>query len=91
MPWPRFGDAQDVEGYFAQVEEIKRLDFDTPVSGHVPRTGTKADVDLQVEFMNDLKTTVADALKTTSPAKGMDPSDLANPWAMSRELLPIAS
>jgi hypothetical protein len=33
--------------------------------------------------MNDLKTTVADALKTTSPAKGMDPSDLANPWAMS--------
>jgi hypothetical protein len=40
MPWPRFGDAQDVEGYFAQVEEIKRLDFDTLVSGHVSRTGT---------------------------------------------------
>src|SRR4030095_1295608 len=47
MPWRRFAVAQDVEGYFAQVEEIKRFDFDTLVSGHVSRTGTKADVELQ--------------------------------------------
>jgi glyoxylase-like metal-dependent hydrolase (beta-lactamase superfamily II) len=82
MPWRRFAVAQDVEGFFGQVEEIKRFDFDTLVSGHVSRTGTKADVDLQLEFMKDLKTTVADALKTTKPGEGMDSGDLANPWAV---------
>jgi len=81
MPWRRFAVAQDIEGYFAQVEEIRRLDFDTFVGGHVARTGTKADVDMQLEFMKDLKATVADALKTTKPGEEMDPGDRANPWA----------
>jgi glyoxylase-like metal-dependent hydrolase (beta-lactamase superfamily II) len=82
MPWRRFAVAQDVEGYFAQVEEINRLDFDTLVSGHVARTGTKADVQLQLDFMNDLRSTVAEALKTTVPAQGMAPGDLDNAWAV---------
>lgn len=82
MPWRRFAVAQDVEGFFSQVEDIRRIDFDTLVSGHVARTGTKADVELQLEFMNDLKTTVADALKTTKLGEEMDPADLANPWAV---------
>lgn len=82
MPWRRFAVAQDVQGYFAQVEEVKRFDFDTLVGGHVSRTGTKADVELQIEFMNNLKATAAEALKTTKPGEGMDPSDLANPWAV---------
>jgi hypothetical protein len=83
MPWRRFAVAQDVEGYFAQVAEIKRFDFDTLVTGHVARTGTRADVEVQLEFLNDLKTTVADALKTTKPAEGMDPADRDNnPWAV---------
>lgn len=82
MPWRRFAVAQDVEGYFAQVEDIRKLDFDTLVAGHVSRTGTKADVQLQLEFMNDLKTTVADALKTTKIGEELHPGDLANPWAV---------
>jgi hypothetical protein len=41
MPWRRFAVAQDVGGYFAQVEEIRKFDFDTLVSGHVARTGRR--------------------------------------------------
>lgn len=82
MPWRRFAVAHDVEGYFAQVEEIRKLDFDTLVAGHVSRTGTKADVELQLEFMYDLKATVADALKTTKIGEELDSGDLANPWAV---------
>jgi glyoxylase-like metal-dependent hydrolase (beta-lactamase superfamily II) len=82
MPWRRFAVAQDVEGYFAQVEEVDRFDFDVLVSGHVARTGTRADVAMQLEFMKDLKATAADALKTTKPGEGMDARDLANPWAV---------
>ena len=82
MPWRRFAVAQDVNAYFAQVEEIKRLDFDTLVPGHVSRTGTKADVELQLAFMNDLKAAAGDALKTTKVGEGVDPADMSNAWAV---------
>jgi len=82
MPWRRLGDAQDVEAYFAQVQEINKLDFDTFVGGHVMRAGTKADVQVQLDFMNDLRTTVGNALKTTKVGQELNPADLANPWAV---------
>jgi glyoxylase-like metal-dependent hydrolase (beta-lactamase superfamily II) len=82
MMWRRFAVAHDIPGVFAQVEEIKTFDFETLVSGHVTRTGTHADVDLQSEFMNDLKSAAAGSLKTTRVGEGVDPRDLANPWAV---------
>ena len=81
MPWRQFALAQDIPGYFAQVKEIKRMKWETLVSGHVTRTGEHADVELQLEFMNDLREAAREALKTTEPEEGIDPSDAANPWA----------
>ena len=82
MPWRRFAVAQDVPGYFAQVETISGWSFDTLVGGHVGRTGTPADVLTQRAFMHDLKTAAQAALKTTVPAEGMAASDRGNPWAV---------
>jgi glyoxylase-like metal-dependent hydrolase (beta-lactamase superfamily II) len=82
MPWRQFALAQDIPGYFAQVEEIKQMKWDTLVSGHVTRTGTHVDVELQLEFMNDLRDAAREALKTTKPGEGLDSSDNANPWAV---------
>jgi glyoxylase-like metal-dependent hydrolase (beta-lactamase superfamily II) len=81
MPWRAFALAQDIPGYFAQVEEIKQMKWDTLVSGHVERTGTHADVEVQLEFMNDLRDAAREALKTTKPGEGLDISDKENPWA----------
>jgi glyoxylase-like metal-dependent hydrolase (beta-lactamase superfamily II) len=81
MPWRRFALAQDIPGYFAQVGEINQLEWNTLVSGHVQRTGTHADVALQLEFMNDLKNAASQALKSTKPGEGLDPADFGNPWA----------
>src|SRR5436305_447301 len=69
MPWRRFALAQDIPGYFAQVEEIRKMDWDTFVGGHVARTGTHADVDIQAEFNNDVKQAAATALATTKPGE----------------------
>ena len=69
MPWRRFALAQDVPGYFAQVDTISRWSFDTLVGGHVGRTGTPADVATQRAFMQDLKAAAQAALKTTVPAR----------------------
>src|SRR5882762_6893793 len=81
MPWRRFALAQDIPGYFAQVEEIRKMDWDTFVGGHVTRTGTHADVDMQAEFINDVKQAAATALATTKPGEGLNPLDKGNPWA----------
>jgi glyoxylase-like metal-dependent hydrolase (beta-lactamase superfamily II) len=82
MPWRRLALAQDIEGYYAQVEEIKHIDFDRLVAGHVARTGTRADVEIQSEFLNDLRATVAQAMNTTKPGDGLDPRDRNNPYAV---------
>jgi glyoxylase-like metal-dependent hydrolase (beta-lactamase superfamily II) len=82
MMWRRFALAQDIPGFFDQVEKIKMFDFETLVAGHVARTGTRADVDLQSEFMKDLKAAAGAALKSTRVGVGVDPRDTANPWAV---------
>jgi glyoxylase-like metal-dependent hydrolase (beta-lactamase superfamily II) len=82
MPWRRLALAQDVRAYFDQVKEVAAWEFETFVGGHVLRTGTRADVALQLEFMNDLEAAAAKALKTTTPGEGLDPSDHDNPWAL---------
>src|SRR5256714_9947850 len=73
MPWRRFALAQDIPGYFAQVEEIRKMDWDTFVGGHVARTGTHADVDVQAEFINELRNTAREALKSTKFIDGVNP------------------
>jgi len=83
MPFRRWAVAHDVPGVFAQVEEIRKMDWQTFVGGHVSRTGTHADVDLQAEFMQDVKAAASKALASTKPGQGMDAKDVAsNPWAV---------
>jgi glyoxylase-like metal-dependent hydrolase (beta-lactamase superfamily II) len=82
MPWRRFALAQDIPGYFAQVEEIRNISFKTLVAGHVARTGTPQDVEVQMQFMNDLKTAARKALGTTKVGEGLAQAALSNPWAV---------
>jgi glyoxylase-like metal-dependent hydrolase (beta-lactamase superfamily II) len=81
MPWRRFAVAHDVPGHFEQVELIRKLPWVTLVGGHVARTGTHADVDMQSEFNRDIKAAAAKALATTKPGETLNPADGGNPWA----------
>jgi glyoxylase-like metal-dependent hydrolase (beta-lactamase superfamily II) len=81
MPWRRFAVAHDLPGYFEQVQLIQGLPWATLVGGHVARTGTHADVDLQAEFMRDIRQAAANALAKTRPGVGLNPLDAGNPWA----------
>ena len=82
MPWRRLALAQDMAGYFDQVGQIMKFPFETLVAGHVARVGTRADVQQQIAFMNDLKTAAGEALRTTTVGEGLDPRDRTNPWAV---------
>lgn len=81
MPWRRMALAQNMRGLYRIVDEINQVDFTKFVGGHVARWGTKADVQTQIEFMDDLKSAAATALKTTKFGEEMNPKDMGNPWA----------
>jgi glyoxylase-like metal-dependent hydrolase (beta-lactamase superfamily II) len=81
MPWRRFALAKDIPGYFEQVKEINDMKWKTLVSGHVARTGTHADVAMQLDFMNDLRNAARSALASTKPGEGLSIIDQGNPWA----------
>ncbi|HEX6717266.1 MAG TPA: MBL fold metallo-hydrolase [Pyrinomonadaceae bacterium] len=81
MPWRRFAVAQDVPAYFEQVELINKMDWDTFIGGHVARTGTHADVEIQLEFLHDIKQAAKTALATTDLGAELNPQDKGNPWA----------
>ena len=87
MPWRRFALAKDIPGYFAQVEEINKMNWDILVGGHVARTGTHADVALQLEFMNDLRNTARQALASTKFGEGLAVSWAENPWAVADDYI----
>ena len=57
------------------------MEWDTLVPGHVERTGTHADVALQLEFMNDLRDAARKALKSTKLGEEISTVDQDNPWA----------
>jgi glyoxylase-like metal-dependent hydrolase (beta-lactamase superfamily II) len=82
MPWRRLVESEDIPGFYAAVEKLKAFDFDTLVSGHLTRTGTRADVDLQSAFMSDLRAAGEHALKTTEPGRGLAAEDKSNPYAV---------
>jgi len=83
MPWRRFALAHDIPGYFAQMQQIRDIPFKTLVGGHVARTGTHADVDRQIAFLEDLKVAATRALGATKPGAGLDAEVAAqNPWAV---------
>jgi len=83
MPWRRFAVAHDIPGYFAQMEEIRRIPFKTLVGGHVARSGTHSDVDRQIAFLQDLKAAATKGLATTKPGEGLDEGTAReNPWAV---------
>lgn len=82
IPWRRFALAQDIPGYFRQMEEINKMNWDLIVTGHVERIGTHADVALQIDFMNDLRNAARQSLKSHKLIDGINPADQENPWAV---------
>jgi glyoxylase-like metal-dependent hydrolase (beta-lactamase superfamily II) len=86
MMWRRLGLATDIPGYFNLVKSMHaRWDFDKLIAGHF-QTGTKADVDTQLEFMTDMHHALTEAIGTVPYADGkLNPGDAKNSWAATRD------
>jgi glyoxylase-like metal-dependent hydrolase (beta-lactamase superfamily II) len=53
MPYKNLGIAEDVQGYIRAHAEALTYDFDVFVGGHVSRLGTRKDVQVATEFVNE--------------------------------------
>lgn len=90
MMWKRLAIAQDVPGLIPTIDALLTKDFDTVVTGHVGRLGTRADAMQQKEFLTDLAAAAGQGLagvKLGDVAADMRTKDLGNPWAFFRGYL----
>jgi glyoxylase-like metal-dependent hydrolase (beta-lactamase superfamily II) len=53
-PFPDLALAEDVEGFFAAQDQVLTYDFDNFIGGHLTRLGTRADVETQIEYFDDI-------------------------------------
>jgi len=68
MPYKNLGIAEDVQGYIRAHADALTYDFDVFVGGHVSRLGTRKDVEVAAQFVNELQTTAASVLGLDFPA-----------------------
>jgi glyoxylase-like metal-dependent hydrolase (beta-lactamase superfamily II) len=86
MPYKNLGIVQDVPGYRQSHRDALKYSFDTLVGGHVGRLGTRRDVEVSLEFAQDLQAVAAAQLKNLPfPAflathSGPDKWDLHNEY-----------
>jgi glyoxylase-like metal-dependent hydrolase (beta-lactamase superfamily II) len=64
--WENWGYAHDLQGYYDALIQLKSLDFDKIVTGHLNATGTKKDVQNAIEYFDDVRNAVASAMQTTT-------------------------
>ncbi len=68
VPFANIAMSKHIPGFMAHHDYTLEFDFDVMVTGHLTRLGTRADVEIQREYMNDIKEAAQHALELT-PAK----------------------
>jgi glyoxylase-like metal-dependent hydrolase (beta-lactamase superfamily II) len=93
-PFAYLGEAEDVPGFIQAHDQILEYDFVHFVGGHLTRSGVRADVVAQREYINDLKNNCDNALTLSKqPPNATNPiskqyllnvalqANPGNPWA----------
>ena len=81
-PFKYLAITENVTAYIAAHDEVLTFDFETLISGHLTRLGTRADVETQKEYMNDLVGNAAHALQTVDFMAVAEKTGWANPWLL---------
>eukprot|EP00752_Nemacystus_decipiens_P002140 g2039.t1 len=95
IPFASVAISNDIGGYYEAQDEILTYDFDVLVAGHLTRMGTKADVQLNKDFYDDVLEGARSGLAAVSSddiAAGtgiFDPNNpnAGNTWLFFAELL----
>ena len=84
VPFYALGIVQNVPGFIKAHDQILTYDFDYYIGGHLNRVGTREDVIIQREYINDLYNNCADALISSAA-----PPNASNPVSVQTLLPPV--
>jgi len=68
VPFANIAMSKHIPGFMAHHDHALEYDFDTMITGHLTRLGTRKDVETQREYMHDIREAAQHALELT-PAK----------------------
>jgi glyoxylase-like metal-dependent hydrolase (beta-lactamase superfamily II) len=83
--WVPFMDmalTKDVPGFLAAHRQILGYPFETFIGGHLGRVGTRRDVQVQMEYMDDLRANAGKALKTVDFMSVAKETGFENSWLL---------
>jgi glyoxylase-like metal-dependent hydrolase (beta-lactamase superfamily II) len=84
VPFTRLGVAADVPGFLAAHEQALGYDFDTLVAGHLTRLGTRQDVEVQRQYVLDVKAACQRARASVSAAEVIAETGLEDRWRFAK-------
>jgi glyoxylase-like metal-dependent hydrolase (beta-lactamase superfamily II) len=88
VPFAYLAIAKDTAGFIeAHDTTLKNYDFDTIVAGHLTRIGTRADVEVQKEFVLDLERAAARANQNVSFMDIAAKVGFDDPWLLFSEYI----
>ena len=86
-PYAELAVAENVLGYYAAHDQVLAYDFDVFIGGHLNRTGTRADVERQRDYMQDIQQNVLTALQTVDYDAIVQEVGFEHPWELFRVYL----
>lgn len=81
-PFPDLALAEDIPGYFEAHEQVLAYDFQHFVGGHLTRLGSRADVELQQEYILDIRQNATTALQTVDFGAIIEETGFTNQWLL---------
>ena len=97
VPFAYLGEAQSVPGYIKAHHDILTYNFTHYIGGHLDRSGTRADVETQLQYVTDLYDNCATAIALTGNSssaisaagleKSVEASNPGNQWALFKAVL----
>ncbi len=65
VPFTNIAQSKSIPGFMAHHDHALSFDFDTMITGHLTRLGTRQDVEVQREYMHDIRSAAQHALEIT--------------------------
>ena len=79
-PFKNLAVAEHAPDFIRAHDDVLSFDFDTFIGGHLGRLGTRQDVEIQREYVQDMVTNAAEALKTIDFGAIVQKTGFEDPW-----------
>lgn len=82
VPFKFLAITENVTGFIAAHDDVLSFDFETLVSGHLGRRGSRQDVETQKEYIYDVRANAAAALQTVDFMAVAEKTGFGNTWLL---------